>query len=64
MAMPRLCQRSITINLSPTLDAWVRREAKRRRVSMNQIVNEAMGEAMGKGGSNAKQSCVGRHSGR
>lgn len=37
-----LCQRSITVNLRPELDEYVRRSSKSRGVSMNEIMNQAV----------------------
>jgi len=62
--MATLCTRSITVNLTPKADAWVRRQAKKRRVSMNALINEAMETAMAERETNAEQTCVGRNTKR
>jgi hypothetical protein len=38
----------IKISLDPDLDAWVRKEAKRRRVSISHIVREILRKEMGR----------------
>lgn len=36
------CQRSVTINLRPELDEYLRRKAEQENKSMNRIVNDAI----------------------
>ena len=50
MEIKNLSPKGITANLLPELDRYVRRSAKRRNVSMNQIVNEAIWFYMSNGG--------------
>lgn len=42
MEIKNLSPKGITVNLVPKLDDYVRQSAKRRKVSMNRIVNEAI----------------------
>lgn len=37
-----LSQRSVTVNLTKSLDAYLRKKARRERKSMNAIMNEAL----------------------
>ena len=36
------CPKSITVNLRPELDKFIRRSSKQRKVSMNEIINQAV----------------------
>ena len=41
--MPALLSpKSITVNLRPDLDDYVRRAAKQRKISMNELINQAV----------------------
>lgn len=34
--------KSITVNLRPDLDSYVRRASKKRNISMNELINQAV----------------------
>lgn len=42
--MAALSQKSITVNLRPDLDKFVRTSSKRMKVSMNELINEAVNQ--------------------
>lgn len=42
--MAALSQKSITVNLRPDLDKYVRTLSKRMKVSMNELINEAVSQ--------------------
>lgn len=42
--MAKFSQRSITVNLRPALDKYVRISSRQRNMSMNEIINEAVNQ--------------------